>query len=99
MSEHVVSPRVYVGIFVVLLVLTAMTIASAAFDMGAMNTVVALAIAVAKALLVALYFMHVRYSPRLTWLIISGGLFWLVILITFTLSDPLTRGLLGSATP
>ncbi len=99
MSEQIVSPRVYLGVFALLLLLTALTVSSAAFDMGAMNTVVALTIAVVKAVLVVLFFMHVRYSPRLTWLIISGGIVWLVILISFTLSDPLTRGLLAAATP
>jgi cytochrome c oxidase subunit 4 len=58
---------------------------------GGLNSIVALAIAVVKALLVMLFFMHVRYSSRLTWVFAGAGLFWLLILATFTVSDVLTR--------
>jgi cytochrome c oxidase subunit 4 len=61
-------------------------------DFGALSIVVALAIAVAKALLVALIFMHVRHSKALTQVVVAGGLLWLVILLALTLSDYLTRG-------
>ena len=90
--DHVVSPKLYVTIFLCLLALTAVTVAAATVDLGRMNTVVALAIAVTKAMLVVLYFMHVRYSTRLTWLVVSGGFAWLAVLILFTMSDLLTRG-------
>ena len=61
-------------------------------DLGPWNTVVALGIAFLKATLVALFFMHVKYSPRLTQVVVAGGLFWLVILIALTLSDFVSRG-------
>jgi cytochrome c oxidase subunit 4 len=93
MSEHVVPVRIYFTIFAVLLGLTAVTVIVSGIDLGRMNTVVALAIAVTKAVLVILYFMHLRYSTRLTWLVMSSGFVWLGILILFTMTDVLTRGL------
>jgi cytochrome c oxidase subunit IV len=92
MSEHVVPVRIYFAIFTVLLVLTAVTVLVSGIDLGRMNTVVALAIAVSKAVLVILYFMHLRYSTRLTWLVVSSGFVWLGLLILFTMTDVLTRG-------
>jgi cytochrome c oxidase subunit IV len=92
LSEHIVPVRVYVTVFVVLLVLTATTTAVSAIDLGPWNTVVALAIAVVKASLVVLFFMHVKYSPRLISVVIVGGLFWLAILLAITFSDFATRG-------
>jgi cytochrome c oxidase subunit 4 len=91
MSHTVVPPRVYVAIFAVLLVLTAVTTAVAYVDLGVMNVVVMLAIAVVKAVLVILFFMHVRYATRLTWLVVASGFVWFGILVLFTLSDVLTR--------
>jgi cytochrome c oxidase subunit 4 len=64
-------------------------------DLGAFSVVVALAIAVCKMLLVALFFMHVRHSTKLTKLVVLGGLLWLVILLMLTLSDFTTRGWIG----
>ena len=92
MSEHVVPRKVYYAVFVALLVLTAITTAVAFVDLGPWNTVVALGIAFLKATLVALFFMHVKYSPRLTQVVVAGGLFWLAILIVLTLSDFVSRG-------
>ena len=92
MSEHIVPVRIYVTVFVALLVLTATTTAVSAIDLGPWNTVVALAIAVFKATLVVLFFMHVKYSPRLIGVVIVGGLFWLAILLAVTFSDFATRG-------
>ena len=63
----------------------------ALFDLRAWNTVVALAIAVFKAAIVVLFFMHVKYSTRLTWAVVVGSIFWLGILLSLTLSDYLTR--------
>jgi cytochrome c oxidase subunit 4 len=88
---HVVPVETYVGIFVALIVLTGVTTGVAYIDLGVMNTVVALAIATVKMLLVVLFFMHVKYSPGLTRLVIIAGFFWLAILVAFTLSDELTR--------
>jgi cytochrome c oxidase subunit IV len=91
MTEHIVPPRVYVGIAVALLVLLAATVMIAEIDLGPWNIVVALAIACVKALLVILYFMEVRYSSRLTWLVVISGFVWLALLISLTLSDVLNR--------
>ena len=94
MSEHVVPTRVYYTIFGVLMVFTVITVQVAFVDLGRLNIVVALAIAVFKATLVVLFFMHAKYSTRLTQLVIVGGLFWLVILLALTFSDYLTRRIL-----
>ena len=92
MSEHIVQPKVYFAVFTALIVLTATTTAVSFIDLGPWNTVVALGIAFLKATLVVLFFMHVKYSPRLTQITIAGGLFWLAIMIALTLSDFMTRG-------
>ena len=92
MSEHIVPVRIYFTIFFVLLVGTALTVAAAFIDFPwRLNTIVALTIATVKATFVVLYFMHVRYSARLVWVIIIAALFWMGILFAFTLSDYLTR--------
>ncbi len=92
MSSHVVSLKIYVSIFVALLSMTALTIQVAFIDLGAFNIYVAMTIAVIKATLVVLFFMHLRYSSSLTKLCVISGLVWLVILITLTVSDYFTRG-------
>ncbi len=92
MSEHIVPKRVYFLVCGVLLVLTFTTYGVARMDLGRWNVVVALAIAFFKAALVALFFMHVRYSPRRTQLVVVAGIFWLGIMMLLTLSDYLTRG-------
>jgi cytochrome c oxidase subunit 4 len=92
MSEHIVSRKIYFAIFGALMVGTAATVAAAFIDLGGhLNTVLALTIAVIKATLVVLYFMHVRYSSRLTWVIVGSGLFWLGIMFALTLSDYWSR--------
>lgn len=91
-SEPLVPIRTYALVFLTLLVLTGLTTAIAFFDLGGeINTAVALAIAVGKALLVILYFMHVRYSDKLTWVFAAAGFFWLLILIGGTMDDVMTR--------
>lgn len=93
MSEHIVQLRVYVTIFLALLAGTALTVWAGLQDFpGKLNVIIALTIAVVKATLVVLYFMHVRYSPRLIWVVFTSALFWLVILFALTLSDYWTRG-------
>ena len=92
MSEHIVPVRIYFAIFAALLVGTTLTVVAAFFDFPwRLNTVVALTIATVKATLVVLYFMHVRYSTRLVWVIIASALFWMAILFAFTFSDYFTR--------
>jgi cytochrome c oxidase subunit 4 len=96
MSEHIVPVRIYLTIFVALLFGTGLTVAAAFVDFPwQFNTVVALTIAVAKATLVVLYFMHVRYSPWLVWLIVVAALFWMGIMFSLTFSDYFTRNWLS----
>jgi cytochrome c oxidase subunit 4 len=92
MSEHIVPLKVYVTIFLALMVGTALTVWAGLRDFpGNLNVIIALTIAVVKATLVVLYFMHVRYSSRLIWVVFTSALFWLAILFVFTLSDYWTR--------
>ena len=93
MSEKIVPKRVYFTIFALLLGFTFLTVWVASLDLGPLNTIVALTIAVTKALLVALWFMHIKYSNRLTQLVVASGLFWLVIMVALTLFDYKTRSL------
>jgi len=82
----------YYAVFAALLVGTGLTVAVAFVDLGALNNVLMLGIAVTKALLVILFFMHVRWSSRLTWVVAASGFVWLLILFGITMSDYLTRG-------
>jgi cytochrome c oxidase subunit 4 len=91
MSEHLIPPRTYYTVFAALIGLTALTVSASFLNLGPYHTAVGLAFAVAKASLVALFFMHLWYSTRVTWLVAAAGLFWLGILIALTLSDYLTR--------
>ena len=90
--EHVTPLSVYFGIFATLMVLTAITVAVAWVDLGSLNILVALGVAVFKAALVVLYFMHLKYSSKLTWIVVASGLFWMMILFGITMADYLTRG-------
>ena len=96
-STHVLPLRIYLGVFFALLVFTGTTVAVAFVDLGLLNNVVALGIAVIKATLVILFFMHVRYATRLTSLVVASGIFWLVIMVGLTFVDYATRGWLGVA--
>jgi len=95
MTEHIDSARTYVLVFVGLIGLTLLTTAVAFVNLGDFSVVAALAIAVCKMLLVALFFMHVRHSTQLTKLVLVGAMVWLGILILLTLTDFATRGLAG----
>jgi len=98
MSEHIVPVRIYVTIFLILLVGTGLTVLAALQDFPwQLNTIVAMTIAITKATFVVLYFMHVRYSIRLVWVIVASALFWLVIMFALTFSDYNTRGWIPSA--
>ena len=92
MTQPLVPRHVYYGVYGALLALTLLTVGIAYLDLGRMNVVAALGIAIGKALLVMLFFMHLRYSSRLTWVIAGAGVFWLAYLLIFTLSDYFTRG-------
>jgi cytochrome c oxidase subunit IV len=90
--EHtVVSPKVYLAIFGSLLVFTALTVGASYLELGVFNAVVALTIAVIKAVLVILFFMHIRYSSKLTKLTVAAGFFTLIVLITMTMTDYISR--------
>ena len=95
MNAHIIPTRVYLVIWAILMVLLLLTWGLAQINLHALNVVAALAIAVTKMLLVILYFMHVRSSPRLTWLFVSAGFIWFLIMAGLTLSDYLTRGVVS----
>jgi len=95
MSEHVDSVKTYVLVFLGLIFLTVATTAVAFVNLGPFSVVAALGIACCKALLVALFFMHVRHSTKLTRLVLVGGLLWLAILLLLTLGDVVSRGWVG----
>jgi cytochrome c oxidase subunit 4 len=92
MSGHIASKRLYYWVFAALIIGTVLTYLAALVDFGAFNNVVMLAIAVAKAALVVLFFMGVRWSSRLTWVVAASGFVWLLILFGITMSDYLSRG-------
>lgn len=91
MSGHVGSIKVYFGIFFTLMMFTGLTVFAAFQNLGSYNAPIALIIATCKMLLVVLFFMHVKDSPRLTKTIVICGFFWLSILLTLTMTDFLTR--------
>jgi cytochrome c oxidase subunit 4 len=93
--QHVDSVATYVLVFLALISLTVATTAVAFVDLGPFSVVVALVIACCKMLLVALFFMHVRHSTKLTRLVLVGGMLWLAILLLLTLGDVMTRGWVG----
>ncbi len=90
-EHHLVPLKVYYTIFGLLMLGTALTVQAAFLDLGAFNTPVALAIAVTKATIVVLYFMHVKYSHKMTWIVVLGSVFWLGLLLVITMIDYLTR--------
>jgi cytochrome c oxidase subunit 4 len=90
-EDHVIPKKIYYTIFGILILCTYLTVQIAFFDLGELNTIAALGIAVLKATLVVLFFMHVKYSTRLTWAVVAGSIFWFGILLTLTMSDYLTR--------
>ena len=91
MSGHITPRSHYLAIFAALLVLTAITIKVAYIDLEPLNSLVAISIACLKGLLVVLYFMHVKYSSRLTWVFAGAGFFWLIFLIGITFTDYMSR--------
>lgn len=91
MSEIVESPKIYILIFASLMVMTGVTVGAAFIDFGPLNLIIAISIAVFKALLVILFFMHVRHRDHLTWIYVSAGFYWLLILIVLTMGDFLSR--------
>jgi cytochrome c oxidase subunit 4 len=96
MIGHRVPARVYLSVFLALLGLTALTVLASFYDLGGgrlhyANAVVALTIAVTKAALVVLFFMHLRHSSHQTWVFVGAGVFWLLLLVGLTMADYLSR--------
>ncbi len=89
--NHIVSPKLYVAVFLSLLVGTGLTVLAATWELGWANPVVALTIATIKATIVILFFMHIKYSTRLTQIVILSTLFFLFLLLGLTLTDYLSR--------
>ncbi|OFW02838.1 MAG: hypothetical protein A3I61_11990 [Acidobacteria bacterium RIFCSPLOWO2_02_FULL_68_18] len=92
MAGHISPKRLYYTIFTALMVLTAITVAVAFVNLGTLNFPIALGIAITKATLVILFFMHLKYSSRLTKLVCGSAFFFLLVLFGLTLSDYLSRG-------
>jgi cytochrome c oxidase subunit 4 len=91
MPETVISKRLYYRVWGALLVLLGATVGVAYIHLGEFNTIAAMTIACLKALIIAMYFMHLRYSDRLTWVFAGAGFFWLIILLAGALSEYVTR--------
>jgi cytochrome c oxidase subunit 4 len=91
MESHIVPKRTYVLVFVCLALLMAVTVGAAQVHLGWLNTPIALVIALVKATLIVLFFMHVRYASPLVRIFAAGGFVWLVILFALTFSDYFTR--------
>lgn len=94
-EHHIVPIRVYALVFATLIALTWVTAYVATIDLGRMNIYVALSIAIFKASLVVLFFMHVKYGSRLTKMIVCVGVLWLMFLLFVVMSDVWTRGWMG----
>ena len=91
--SHVAPKSMYYAIFGILMVLTAVTVAAAFTNLGVLNFPVAISIAITKATLVILFFMHAKYSSRLTKLFVGMSFFFLLIMFALTLTDYMSRGL------
>jgi cytochrome c oxidase subunit IV len=91
MAGHVVPKKLYILVFAALIVFTALTTGVAFIDLGKWNTVAALAIAVCKGSLVALFFMHLRWSSGLMRIVLLAAFMWFAILVSLTLADEFTR--------
>jgi cytochrome c oxidase subunit 4 len=91
-THHVAPVSLYLTIFAALMVGTILTVVVAKFDLGPLNNIVMLTVACAKALLVVLFFMHLRWGTRLTWVVAASGFFWLLILFSLTMGDYMSRG-------
>ena len=96
MSEHIVSPKIYVAIFVALIIFTGATYGIALINLGPFNALVAIVIAMIKSMLVILFFMHVKYSPKMTKVTIISGFFFLIILLGLSMTDYISRPWAGS---
>src|SRR5262245_46106630 len=94
-SHHITPVRTYSIVFAILIALTLLTVGTALAPMHAWHTPIAMGIALAKSILVFLFFMHLLYSPKLVWLIAGGTIVWLIIMFVLTLADYWQRGVVG----
>ncbi len=94
-EHHIVPKRIYFVVFATLILMTWVTTLVSRVDLGRLNIFVALSIAIFKASLVILFFMHVKYGTRLTKMIVLAGLYWLLLLLFIAMMDIWTRGLMG----
>ena len=100
MSEHTIVPvKTYFSVVAALMVFTAITVAVAFVDLGPANNVVMLSIAVVKATLVVMFFMHAKYGTRLIPLVAASGFFFVLLMFVITMSDYMSRGWLGAGLP
>ena len=90
-EHHIVTPFQYGMVFVALLIGTALTVNAARVDLGVFNPIIALGIACTKAVIVILFFMHVKYQSKLVKLTVISGFFTFIVLITMTLTDYISR--------
>jgi len=95
MNAHIVPVKTYLAVFAALMALLVATVAASFLNLGPFSIVVALTIAMVKALLIVLYFMHVRYSSRLTRVFVIAGVVWLIIMLSLTMNDYISRSWLG----
>lgn len=91
-SHHIVPVSVYIAVWVALLIFTGLTTGVAYIDLGVFNTVVALLIAGIKMMLVVLFFMHVKYTTGMPRIVMVAAVFWLAIMMAFTVADEVSRG-------
>jgi cytochrome c oxidase subunit 4 len=94
-EHHIVPKRVYYLVFLTLIVMTWVTAYVSTVDLGRLNVFVALSIAIFKASLVILFFMHVKYGTRLTKMIVLAGVYWLILLLFIVMMDLWTRNWMG----
>ena len=92
MSGHVAPKSLYYAVFLALIIGTGLTVLVARYDLGPFNNIVMMTVACTKALLVVLFFMHVRWSSRLTWVVAGSGFVWLLIMFGLTMADYMSRG-------
>lgn len=92
MSHHVLSLKAHFAVFAALMILTVITVMVSTVDLGAWNTIVALLVASIKGLVVILWFMHVKFSSRLTQLFVCAGFIWLIVMVLIMTSDYSARG-------
>ena len=89
--HHIVPVKIYIRNFLVLMALMILTVAVASVPLGSMNVVVALAVAVTKATLIILFFMHVKYSSKLTWVFVGGAFVWFALMMVLVSMDFASR--------